>query len=66
MATASGNIYTLATLLVGLSALVLAMMHPNLFLFKVGVFSQYIAFTGWRATMVRNGGPGASIMPDLR
>ncbi len=53
----SGNIYTLAMLVVGLSALVLAVVHPNPFLFAVGVFSLYLVFTGWRAAMVRDGRP---------
>ena len=53
----SGNIYTLAMLVVGVSALVLAVVHPNPFLFAVGVFSLYLVFTGWRAAMVRDGRP---------
>jgi uncharacterized membrane protein len=53
----SGNIYTLAMLFVGLSALVLAVADPNPFLFAVGVFSLYLVFTGWRAAMVRDGRP---------
>ena len=62
----SGNIYTLAMLFVGLSALVLAVADPNPFLFAVGVFSLYLVFTGWRAAMVRDGRPRASIMPAAR
>jgi uncharacterized membrane protein len=53
----SGNIYTLAMAFVGLSALVLAVVHPNPFLFAVGVFSLYLVFTGWRAARVRDGRP---------
>ncbi len=53
----SGNIYTLAMLIVGVSALVLAVVHPNAFLFAVGVFSLYLVFTGWRAAMMRDGQP---------
>jgi uncharacterized membrane protein len=53
----SGNIYTLAMLVVGVSALVLAVVHPNPFLFAVGIFSLYLVFTGWRAAMVRDGRP---------
>jgi uncharacterized membrane protein len=53
----SGNIYTLAMALVGVSALVLAVAQPNPFLFAVGVFSLYLVFTGWRAAMVRDGQP---------
>lgn len=53
----SGNIYTLAMLATGLSALLLAVIHPNAFLFAVGIFSLYLVFTGWRAAMVRDGRP---------
>ena len=52
----SGNAYTLAMALVGLSALLLAVVHPNP-LFAVGVFTLYLVFTGWRAAMVRDGRP---------
>lgn len=53
----AGNIYTLAMLITGLSALVLSVMDPNPFLFAVGIFSLYLVFTGWRAAMVRDGRP---------
>ena len=53
----SGNIYTLAMAFVGVSALVLAVVHPNPFLFAVGVFSLYLVFTGWRAAKLRDGRP---------
>lgn len=53
----SGKIYTLAMLFVGLSALVLAVVPPNPFLFAVGVFSLYLVFTGWRAAIIRDGRP---------
>lgn len=51
----AGNAYTVAMLAVGLSALMLAVVHPNPFLFAVGVFSLYLVFTGWRAAMLRDG-----------
>lgn len=53
----SGNIYTVAMLITGLSALLLAVVEPDPFLFAVGIFSLYLVFTGWRAAMVRNGRP---------
>lgn len=53
----AGNIYTLAMLFTGFSALVLAVVHLNPFLFAVGIFSLYLVFTGWRAAMVRDGRP---------
>jgi uncharacterized membrane protein len=53
----AGNIYTIAMLFTGLSALVLAVVDPNPFLFAVGIFSLYLVFTGWRAAMIRDGRP---------
>lgn len=53
----AGNIYSLAMLVTGLSALVLATIRPNPFLLAVGVFSLYLVFTGWRSAMVRDGRP---------
>ena len=53
----SGNIYALAMLITGASALVLSIVNPNAFLFAVGVFSLYLVFTGWRAAMLRDGRP---------
>lgn len=53
----SGNIYTVAMLITGLSALLLAVVKPNPFLFAVGIFSLYLVFTGWRAAIVRDGRP---------
>lgn len=53
----SGNIYALAMLFVGTSALALSVVHPDPFLFAVGIFSLYLVFTGWRAAMIRDGRP---------
>ena len=53
----AGNIYSLAMLFTCLSALMLAVMDPNPFLFAVGIFSLYLVFTGWRAAMIRDGRP---------
>jgi uncharacterized membrane protein len=53
----AGNVYTLAMLIVGITALVLAVVRPNTFLLAVGVFSIYLVFTGWRAAAVRDGRP---------
>lgn len=53
----AGKTYTLAMLTVGTSALVLALAHPNAFLFAIGVFSLYLVFTGWRAAVVSDGWP---------
>lgn len=53
----AGSAYALAMLFVSVTALVLAVIHPNAFLFAVGVFSFYLVFTGWRAARVRDGRP---------
>lgn len=53
----SGNIYTLAMLFSGLTALLLAVVDPNPFLVAVGIFSLYLVFTGWRAATIRDGQP---------
>ncbi|MGY6633458.1 MAG: hypothetical protein ACXIU8_06885 [Alkalilacustris sp.] len=53
----SGRVYTLGMLTVGSSALVLAVVPPDPFLFAVGVFSLYLVFTGWRAAVLRDGRP---------
>ncbi|KPQ06782.1 MAG: putative membrane protein (DUF2306) [Rhodobacteraceae bacterium HLUCCA12] len=53
----SGNAYALAMLITGTTALVLAIIHPDAFLFAVGLFSLFLVFTGWRAAMVRDGRP---------
>lgn len=53
----SGKAYALAMLFVSATALILAVAHPNAFLFAVGVFSLYLVFTGWRAAKLRDGRP---------
>lgn len=54
----AGRVYTLAMLITGTTALTLAVLDPNAFLFAVGVFSLYLVFTGWRSAVVRSGRPG--------
>ena len=53
----SGRAYTLAMMIVGATALVLAMARSDAFLFAVGMFSLFLVFTGWRAAAVRDGRP---------
>jgi len=53
----AGRVYTLSMTFVGLSALVMAMVNPNAFLFAIGVFSLYLVFTGWRSATLRDGRP---------
>jgi uncharacterized membrane protein len=52
-----GKFYTIAMLVVGATALLLAVVHPNGFLFAVGLFSLYLVLTGWRAAVIRDGRP---------
>ena len=42
-----GRVFGVAMLAAGISALVLATLHPNPFLFIVGVFTLYMVGTGW-------------------
>jgi uncharacterized membrane protein len=44
----SGNVFFYAMLIAGFSALVLSAIHPNHFLFIVGVFTIYMTATGKR------------------
>lgn len=53
----AGRVYTLAMLITGATALMLAILSPNAFLFAVGIFSLYLVFTGWRAAADRSGRP---------
>jgi len=53
----AGRAYTLSMAFVGLSALVMAVVNPNAFLFAIGIFSLYLVFTGWRSATVRDGRP---------
>jgi len=41
-------------ILTGLSAFIISYIHPNLFLFIVGVFTIYLASTGFRMIALKN------------
>ena len=43
-----GFIFTLTMVVTGLCAFYLAFIHPNIFLFVVGVFTIYLAISGYR------------------
>lgn len=43
-----GRVFSYSMLYAGVSSLILAIMHPNTFLFMVGVFSVYLVATGHR------------------
>jgi uncharacterized membrane protein len=42
-----GKVFALSMLLTGVCSLVLSILHPNDFLFSVGLFSIYLTATGW-------------------
>src|SRR6266536_2049746 len=48
-----GTVYYRAMVVVALSAIVLGVVHPNLFLTLLAVFSFYTAFSGYRAVARR-------------
>ncbi len=43
-----GKIFAMAMLTVGFSSFGLAIIHPNTFLFAVGIFTVYMTATSWR------------------
>lgn len=49
-----GRIFAIAMIINGLSAFVLSYIHPNIFLFIVGVFSVYLASSGYRMISLKN------------
>lgn len=53
----AGRLYGWSMLAVVLTALVLATIHPSIFLLVVAVFSFYLVFTGWRAAVLQDGRP---------
>ena len=48
-----GKIFASSMLIAGFSSLVLSIMHPNYFLFMIGVFTLYLVGTGYRYVYVR-------------
>ncbi|MGL4415268.1 hypothetical protein [Roseinatronobacter monicus] len=53
----AGTSYVLSMLVVTLTTFALVAIRPNLFLLVIGIFSFYLVFTGWRATLLRDGCP---------
>ncbi len=49
-----GKIFSYSMLTVGFSSFILASIHRNDFLFAVGVFTIFLAGTGWRYLYLRN------------
>jgi uncharacterized membrane protein len=50
----TGKIFALSMVLTGLCAFYLSYVHPNLFLFIVGVFTIYLAVSGYRTISLKN------------
>jgi uncharacterized membrane protein len=49
-----GKIFAIAMISTGLTAFILSYLHPNFFLFIVGVFTIYLTFTGYRMISLKN------------
>jgi uncharacterized membrane protein len=49
-----GKIFAIAMISTGILAFMLAYIHPNFFLFIVGVFTIYLAATGYRMIYLKN------------
>ena len=59
-----GRIFAIAMIINGLSAFVLSYIHPNIFLFIVGVFSIYLVSSGYRMISLKNSSNGQK--PDRK
>ena len=53
----SGRLFFIAMTLVFLTTVPMTLLKPNLFLFLIGIFSFYLAWTGWRKAVNRPGVP---------
>lgn len=53
----AGRVYLLSMFTVTLTTFGLVALRPNLFLFVIAIFSFYLVFTGWRASVLRDGQP---------
>jgi uncharacterized membrane protein len=56
-----GKIFSVAMLVAGITSLILASMHPNKFLFAVGVFTIYMVATGWSYMYLKNIAKGQKV-----
>lgn len=54
----SGRIFFGSMTFVFLTTLPMTFIKPNLFLFLIGIFSFYLAWSGWRKAVNRSGVPG--------
>ncbi|MGE3799571.1 MAG: hypothetical protein AB7H80_00975 [Candidatus Kapaibacterium sp.] len=53
----SGRIFFWSMLIIALTAFPMAVIHPNTFLFLIGIFSLYLTLAGWRYATNRKGVP---------
>jgi hypothetical protein len=53
----SGRLFFIGMTLVFLTTVPMTLLKPNLFLFLIGIFSFYLAWTGWRKAVNRPGVP---------
>ena len=53
----SGNLYVLGMIIIFLTAVPMTILHPNLFLFLIAIFSLYLGMVGWRFAKNRKGIP---------
>lgn len=56
----SGRLFFTGMLMVFLTTLPMTLIKPNLFLFLIGIFSFYLAWSGWRKAVNRSGVPAKS------
>lgn len=59
----TGRIFTVAMVSTGLCALYLSAVHPNLFLFIVGVFTIYLSISGYRMVQLKKVHEGQKPQP---
>jgi hypothetical protein len=53
----TGNAFVIAMATIFLTATAMSLLKPNVFLLLVGIFSFYMAFSGWRYAKNRKGTP---------
>ncbi|WP_340104867.1 hypothetical protein [Rhodohalobacter sp. 8-1] len=53
----AGRLFFSGMTLVFVTTLPMTLIKPNLFLFLIGIFSFYLAWTGWRKALNRSGVP---------
>src|SRR5688500_12009560 len=59
-----GKIFAYCMYGAGLTSLILATIHPNQFLFIIGVFTLYLTLTGYRSIALSRLGYAGSVVSD--